>query len=63
MKWGPGGRNDKGKSAFPPAHCAELGVVGSIPTHGPGTQVVPWVYLCDLSFAVKNFLWLFCMVL
>ena len=44
---GPGGRDDKGKSAFPPTHCAEVGVVGSIPTHGQ--LAVPWVYLCDLS--------------
>ena len=44
---GPGGRDDKGKSPFPPTHCAEAGVVGSIPTH------VPWVYLRDLSCAVK----------
>ena len=39
--WGPGGRDDKGKSAFPPTHCAELRVVGSIPTHGQ--LAVPWV--------------------
>ena len=50
---GPGGRDDKGKSAFPPTHCAEIGVVGSIPTHGQ--LAVPWVYLCDLPCAVKNF--------
>ena len=31
--WGPGGRDDKGKSAFPPTHCAEIGVVGLSPTH------------------------------
>ena len=49
--WGPGGRDDKGKSAFPPAHCAELGVVGSIPTHRQ--LVVSWVFLCDLSSVVK----------
>ena len=48
---GPGGRDDKGNSAFPPAHCAEIGVVGSIPIHGQ--PAVPWVYLCDLSCAVK----------
>ena len=49
---GPGGRDDKGKSAFPQTHCAELGVVGSIPTHGQ--LAVPWVNLCDLSCVVKN---------
>ena len=48
---GPGGRDDKGKSAFPPTHCAELGVVGSIPTHGQ--LAMPWMYLCDLSCVVK----------
>ena len=42
---------DKGKSAFPPTHCTEIGVMGSIPTHGQ--LAVPWVYLCDLSCAVK----------
>ena len=51
MDVGPGGRDDKGKSAFPPAHCAEVGVVGSIPAHGQ--WVVPWVHLCDLSCAEK----------
>ena len=25
---GPGGRDDKGKSAFPPTHCAEVGGSG-----------------------------------
>ena len=49
--WGPGGRDDKGKSVFPPIHCSEIGVVGSIPTHGQ--LAVSWVYLCDLSCAVK----------
>ena len=48
---GPGGRDDKGKSAFPPTHFGELGVVGSIPTHGQ--LAVPWVYPCDLFCAVK----------
>ena len=42
---GPGGRDDKGKSVFPPTHCAEIGVVGSIPTHGQ--LAVPRVYLCE----------------
>ena len=49
--WDPGGRDDKGKSALTPTYCAEIGVVGSIPTHGQ--LAVPWVYLCDLSWAVK----------
>ena len=48
---GPGGRDDKGKSAFPPAHCAEVGVVSSNPANGQ--LVMPWVYLCDLSCVVK----------
>ena len=48
---GPGGRDDKGESAFLSTHCAELGVGGSIPTHGQ--LAVPWVYLRDLSCAVK----------
>ena len=52
VNWGPGGRDDKGKSALPPTHCAKLGVVGWIPTHGQ--LALPWVYLGDLSCAVKN---------
>ena len=47
----PMAEGDKGMSALPPAHCAEAGVVGSITTHGQ--LVVPWVYLYDLSCAVK----------
>ena len=49
--WVPDGQGDKDTSAFPPAHCAEAGVVGLILTHGQ--LVVPWVYLCDLSCVVK----------
>ena len=58
-----GGRDDKGKFAFPSTHCAEVGVVGSIPTHGkwscPGCIsvikiVLVWCHLMDLCLLRKK---------
>ena len=47
------GRGDKGMSAFPPVHCAEPGVVSSIPLKTswscPGCVCVIKNYACLVS--------------